>query len=933
MERVQYSLERTLPQLKLLDEHAILSKEELRSVTSQRQDFEARLIRRQAEKSDFVRYLDFETDLNSLIVLRSRSRTREAAERVRAGDEDARSRLLPRTFFAKQAASYSAQCVAIFERLVRKFRWDVDAWIRYLSWAKSRKMRVVAGRVYARALALHPSRPDLWLSAADYELNSHADTTAARALLQRGLRMNTIVDAQAQEAHDLKRARTNRGTRAAREPGALRWQLTDYEQDVLRLWVEYMRMELVFMERLRRRWRVLGLDSGDSATSPSTSFRDAQRAAQSVAPELLSDDEEAAAAEAAVDADVPAADSADEASEGDEPSRPEPVQPAAGIAIPPGHQQIMSGSIPLVVLANAQKSLPPSVQLYFYVALLELFSAFPFFDSTIVQVHGHVLCLRTSQGTCGSGDRLRARLMQRVLDAMQQMDGLWEPAGALAAYVMAGVYPLYHSFSSAVPTPQDDSARPVSQAERELADNAYLHGASQLCATHSPVIDGLYELAAVPESLRLDKTASGLYDPWHACRPVLFLLQVLSRRLVRLDDDQGGASWHPSPYLAMLIHAGDLPSLVQACVAQFRQAEPTDESRMLAFRTTLQFLRTSSRSGIDEPHLLAYLERVRAQPDKDLAGVPWVALEDLAGRLTRGALSCEDAEALATTLSVDPRAWLLYVRAAQKKASHPFFGSWSKGEAAADAAHQAWIAMLTRCTQVAQFQDEATASVWGWLSAWACTPATSQVDVSYVSPTAARCTLWMEYLDQVQKAASAAPLEHAREASEWAWALGKEAVHKTGAVLASAALTGVARAHAQALHDAVVSHFVAWEAPGPDAALTHALSASSASVSCWLHLAEQEAEQSSDSAHHARCSRLYQRAIDQAERERDVAMMSTTWLAYLDYVAHTRRDMATALRELATATTRVRALGGDAAAVALEAAWRARCAEGPRPSP
>ena len=75
MERVQYSLERTLPQLRVLDEHGILTKDELRSLTSQRQSFEARLIRRKADKNDFVRYLDFEDDLHALIMLRAVSYT------------------------------------------------------------------------------------------------------------------------------------------------------------------------------------------------------------------------------------------------------------------------------------------------------------------------------------------------------------------------------------------------------------------------------------------------------------------------------------------------------------------------------------------------------------------------------------------------------------------------------------------------------------------------------------------------------------------------------------------------------------------------------------------------------------------------------------------------------------------------------------------
>lgn len=948
MERVQYSLERSLPQLKLLDEHAILSKEELRSVTSQRQDFEARLIRRQAEKADFVRYLDFESDLNSLIVLRARERAREAAERVRAGDEDARSRLLPRTFFAKQSASYSAQCVAIFERLVRKFRWDVDAWIRYLSWAKGRKMRVVAGRVYARALALHPSRPDLWLSAADYELNSHADTTAARALLQRGLRMNSLVDAQAEESRGLKRARTHSGARTAREPGALRWQLTDYEQDVLRLWVEYMRMELVFVERLRRRWRVLGLDSGNMPAAPASgSLDEAQRAAQSVAPEEPSDDdEEAAAAEAAVDADVPAADEVDE----DAPApHVAPVRPAAGLAVPAGHQQIMSGSIPLVVLEHAKSSLPPSVQLYLYVALLELFSAFPFMDSTVVQSRGQVLCLRTSKGVCGSGDRLRARLMQRVLDAMQAMQEAWDAAGALAAYVMASVYPLYHSLSAAEPAPRDDQARPASQAEREWEDNAYLHGASQLCATYSPVLDGLYACAAVPETLRHDLTAAGPYGPWHLCRPVWFLLQVLSRRLVVCDEagDEPApgapedAAWRPTPYLTMLMQSGDLPTLVQAAVTHFRTAEPTDDPRMLAFHTALQCLRTPSRCGIDEPNLLAYLERVSARQEAPLARhVPWIAVVSLARRLAANELSWSDVEALVDAHAADPRAWLLYERAARQgttTASSLLF-SWSD-EAAEAPAHKAWLQMLERCTQAAHFQDDATAPAWGLLSAWMHTPVSEPIDLSYVSPTAARRALWREYLDWVQDAALAAPSERTREAAEWAWALYKEAVQKTGAVLASSKLVGAARDHAQALHDHVVARFLALStsvpAPtaqgraegGRDAPLTYVLASSSASAACWLDLAQAaqvDAHASEpDAPLLARIAQLYKRAIDQAERERDLTMVTTAWLAYLGYLVRARRDMAGALRELPTATTRIRTLGGDEAVVAFEAAWRA----------
>lgn len=154
MERVQYSLERTLPVLRLLDSEGILSKEELQAVTSQRRDFEARLIRRKAEKQDFLHYIAFEQDVNRLILLRARARQEcEAAEAEKYGASDS-TQLLPRHFFAKIAANFSAVCISIFERMARKFPWDIDCWEQYLNFVKRQKMRVIVGRVYARCVSV-----------------------------------------------------------------------------------------------------------------------------------------------------------------------------------------------------------------------------------------------------------------------------------------------------------------------------------------------------------------------------------------------------------------------------------------------------------------------------------------------------------------------------------------------------------------------------------------------------------------------------------------------------------------------------------------------------------------------------------------------------------------------------------------------------------
>lgn len=71
-----------------------------------------------------------------------------------------------------------------------------------------------------RALQLHPNTPALYILAASHEL-SHLSPSAARTLLQRGIRLNS---------------------------------------DSVDMWREYVKMELGFIEGLRRRWDILGID-------------------------------------------------------------------------------------------------------------------------------------------------------------------------------------------------------------------------------------------------------------------------------------------------------------------------------------------------------------------------------------------------------------------------------------------------------------------------------------------------------------------------------------------------------------------------------------------------------------------------------------------------------------------------------------------------
>ncbi|KAI6169399.1 U3 small nucleolar RNA-associated protein 6-domain-containing protein [Pisolithus thermaeus] len=201
MERVQFQQEQMLAELKDLVQRGLFTETEVKQIMRKRTQFENALVRRVAKKADFLRYAAYEMNLEQL-----------------------RRKRLDRLDLPKSKTTISDYALVrrqfhIFERALRKFKADVGLWIQYIQVAKRAGARGLVGRITARALQLHPNVPSLYVVAASHEL-SHASPSAARALLQRGLRLN---------AHSID------------------------------LWREYVRMELHFIEGMRRRWNILGI--------------------------------------------------------------------------------------------------------------------------------------------------------------------------------------------------------------------------------------------------------------------------------------------------------------------------------------------------------------------------------------------------------------------------------------------------------------------------------------------------------------------------------------------------------------------------------------------------------------------------------------------------------------------------------------------------
>ncbi|KAI5117768.1 hypothetical protein M0805_005199 [Coniferiporia weirii] len=207
MERVQFQQEQMLAELKDLVQKGVFSQTEIKQIMKKRTTFETALIRRIPKKGDFLRYAAYEMSLEAL--------RRKRVERLK----------IPKGPPTISDFALIRRQFQIFERALKKFKDDVGLWVQYIQAAQRVQARAIVSRICGRALQLHPNAPALYVIAAAHELK-HLSHSAARVLLQRGIRMNS---------------------------------------ECVDLWREYVKMEMGFVEALRRRWGVLGLKVAEGA--------------------------------------------------------------------------------------------------------------------------------------------------------------------------------------------------------------------------------------------------------------------------------------------------------------------------------------------------------------------------------------------------------------------------------------------------------------------------------------------------------------------------------------------------------------------------------------------------------------------------------------------------------------------------------------------
>lgn len=138
-----------------------------------------------------------------------------------------------------RGAGYSGQrrIFFILDRATRKFHGDIGLWIQYIEYARAQKAFKKLSTIFDDVLRLHPTNVDLWIYAAQYALDDHADMTQSRSHMQRGLRF----------------CKSSR-----------------------KLWIHYAKLELIYTAKLVARQRILGLDREIEAPKPMSdaSFED-----------------------------------------------------------------------------------------------------------------------------------------------------------------------------------------------------------------------------------------------------------------------------------------------------------------------------------------------------------------------------------------------------------------------------------------------------------------------------------------------------------------------------------------------------------------------------------------------------------------------------------------------------------------------------------
>lgn len=201
-DRVRFYLEGSVKEIQDLKKRGIFEQDELAKIMKRRTDYEHRLLSRTVKPEDFLSYVKYEGQVDRLRQLR--------IKRLKLSGK-------------KSVSDWAGPRRINFtlERGTKRFPANLKLWMALVDYAHKNHSVNIVNRALASMLRLHPTNPDVWVYVAKFHVEQNANVPEARAVLQRGLRFNP---------------------------------------DSQFLWLEYMRLELIYVAKILARRKILGID-------------------------------------------------------------------------------------------------------------------------------------------------------------------------------------------------------------------------------------------------------------------------------------------------------------------------------------------------------------------------------------------------------------------------------------------------------------------------------------------------------------------------------------------------------------------------------------------------------------------------------------------------------------------------------------------------
>ncbi|ODA75930.1 hypothetical protein RJ55_08571 [Drechmeria coniospora] len=165
-DKARFYLERSVPQLREWEEKEIFSKEEIRTIVQKRNDYEHKVLSPGNKPSEWSAFAKWEQSLEALKSKRCRRLKIRHLESAQAGQ---------------------GRVLSIYERSVNRHPACRELWFEYLAYTASIKATKRWRRTMTNAIRMMPTDADMWIMAGRRSAR-HGDMAASRSFFMRGCR-------------------------------------------------------------------------------------------------------------------------------------------------------------------------------------------------------------------------------------------------------------------------------------------------------------------------------------------------------------------------------------------------------------------------------------------------------------------------------------------------------------------------------------------------------------------------------------------------------------------------------------------------------------------------------------------------------------------------------------------------------------------------